>query len=94
VHRVGVVHCESGAHQAVDVVDLRAADVRNTEVVDKDLNPFVVDHDIVGSTLVVERHAVLHARAAAAADEDAEGKLRVGLLGHELLQARLGFGGE
>src|SRR6266446_2110695 len=91
VHGVRVVDREAGAHQAVDVVDLGAADIRHAEVVDEDLDAFVVDDEVVGPALVVEGHAVLHARAPAAADEDAEGKAGILFLGEQLLEARLGY---
>src|SRR5438093_3811986 len=94
VHGVRVVDREAGAHQAVDVVDLRASDVADAEVVDQDLDASVIDDDVVRPPLVVEGHAVLHARAAAAADEDAEGKLRVVLFGEQVPEAGRGFWGE
>src|ERR1700730_1817652 len=81
VHRVRVVHRESRAHEAVDVVDLRATDVGGAEIVDHDLDAVLVDDDILGAAHVVERHAVLHAGAAAATDEDPERQLGVALLG-------------
>ena len=40
MHRVRVVHREAVAHQAVDVVDLRALDVGGAEVVHQDLDDF------------------------------------------------------
>src|SRR6266849_2539301 len=61
VHRVRVVDREARAHQAVDVVDLAAADVGSAEVVDHDLNAVRVDGDVFGSAHVVKGHAVLHA---------------------------------
>src|SRR5713226_8857318 len=94
VHRVRVVDREAGAHQAVDVVDFAAADVRGAVVVDHDLDAVLVDGDVLGPAHIVEGHAVLHARAAAAADEDAEGQLGVPFLGEQLLEACLGVGGE
>src|SRR5689334_10563339 len=36
LHRVRIVNGEAGAHEAVDVVDLGAAQVRGAEVVDQD----------------------------------------------------------
>src|SRR6266576_3471465 len=93
MHRVRVVDREAGAHQAVDVVDLAAADVGGAEVVDDDVNAVLVDGDVLGAAHVVEGHAVLHAGAATAADEDSERQLRVALLGEELLETRLRFRG-
>src|SRR6266851_240885 len=54
VHGVRVVDREARAHQAVDVVDLRAPDVAHAEVVDQDLDALVVDDHVVGAALVVE----------------------------------------
>src|SRR6266852_6747965 len=93
VHRVRVVDREAGAHEAVDVVDLGAADVGGAEVVDHDLHAVLVDGDVLRPAHVVKCHSVLHARAAAAADEDPERQLGVALLAKELLQAYLGVGG-
>ena len=80
VHSVRVVHREPGTHQAVDIVDLGALDVRGAEVVHEDVDAAGLDHKIFCAPVVVESHAVLHARAAAAADEDAEGQLGVAFL--------------
>src|SRR5439155_780858 len=84
--RVRVVHREAGAHQAIHVIDLGAAEVGDAEVVNDDLHTLVVDHDVVLAPLIVESHAVLHSRATAAADKDAEGQLRVVFLGELLLE--------
>src|SRR4051794_35500289 len=72
VHGVRVVNREAGAHEAVDVVDLRAPDVVHAEVVHQDVNALVLDDHVVGAALVVEGHAVLHSGASAAADEQTE----------------------
>src|SRR5260370_2628313 len=94
VNRVRVVDREARAHQAVDIVDLAAADVGGAEVVDHDLHAVLFDGDVFGAPHVVEGHAVLHARAAATAHEDAEGQLGVAFLGEQLLEACLGVRGE
>src|SRR5467141_2858654 len=94
VHRVRVVDREAGPHEAVHVVDLAAPDVRGAEVVDHDLDAVLVDGDVFGTSHVVESHAVLHPRTAAAAHEDAERQLGVAFFGEELLEADLGVGGE
>src|ERR1700686_973587 len=94
VHGIRVVNCEARAHQAVDVIDLRAPNVRGAEVVDYHLDTVLLDHDVVRPAIVVERHTVLHARAASTADEDAESQLRVAFLGEKFLEVSLGFGGE
>src|SRR4029077_9906518 len=75
---------EARAHQAVDVVDLRAADVLDAEVVHQDLDALVVDHEVVLPPLVVDGNAVLHPEPAAAADEHAEGQAGVVFLGEQL----------
>src|SRR5262245_26473518 len=87
VHGVGVVDREAGPHQAVDVVDLRAPDVGDAEVVDDDLHALVIEHHVVGPALVVEGHSVLHARAPTTAHEDAERQLRVVFLEEQLFEA-------
>src|SRR2546428_197482 len=61
VDRVRVVDREPGTHQAVDIVDLRAADVGGAEVVDHDLHAVLVDCYVLGAAHVIEGHAVLHA---------------------------------
>src|SRR2546427_734296 len=74
VHGVGVVHREAGAHEAVDVVDLRAADVGHAEVVDDDLDTLVVENDIVGTALVVP--AMICASCSAPRDRALLGSVR------------------
>src|SRR4051812_36732620 len=79
-HDVRVVHLEAGALERVDVVDARAVDVRQALVVDEDTEAVVLE-DGVAVALVVEREVVLEARAAAAADADAQsGDRQVGVL--------------
>jgi hypothetical protein len=87
------VDCEARAHEAVDIVDLGAPNVRGAEVVDDDLDPILLDHEVVGASGVVECHAVLHARTAAAAHEDAQRELGVAFLDEKLLEAGLSVGG-
>jgi len=84
---------ESRAHEAVDVVDFRATDVRCAEVVYDDLHAVLIDDEVVGTAGVIEGHAVLHPRAATAAHEDSQRELRVAFLDEKLLEARLGVGG-
>src|SRR5260370_5120142 len=71
VHRVRVVNREARAHQAVDVVDLAAADVGGAEGVDHDLDAVLVDGDVLRPAHVVEGQAVLHPRAPATAHKEA-----------------------
>src|SRR5258706_6187251 len=93
MHGVRVVDREAGPHEAVHVVDLAAPDVGGAEVVDHDLDAILVDGDVLGPAHVVECHAVLHPRAAAAAYEDTERELRGSLFREELLEAGLRGGG-
>ena len=58
---VRVVHLEPGALQRVDVVDVRAVDVREALVVDEDAQALVLE-DRVAVALVVEGELVLEAR--------------------------------
>jgi len=94
MHRVRVVDREPGAHQAVDVVDLGAADVLDAVLVDDDLDAVGLDDLVLRPHVVVEGHPVLEARAAAARDEDAKSKLRVVLLGEEVSKMRHRLRGE
>src|SRR5258708_37888641 len=93
VHRVRVVDRETGPHEAVHVVDFAAPNVGGAEVVDHDLHAVLVDGDVLGTAHVVECHAVLHPRAAAAAYEDTERQLGVARFREELLEAEWGIGG-
>ena len=63
---VRVVDRESGALEAVDVVDLGAEDELHRDLVDDDRDTVVLEDVVVGLRLV-ERQGVLEARAAAAA---------------------------
>ena len=60
----------------------------------EDVDAARLDHEILRPAVVVEGHAVLHARAAAAAHEDAKRELGVALLLEQVLEASLGVGGE
>src|SRR5262249_13164571 len=84
--RVRVVNREPGAHETVDVVDLGAPEIGRAEVVDQDTNAALMHYFVTRPDVVVEGHPVLKARAAAAADEDPQGQLRVGLLVQERLE--------
>ena len=70
-HDVRVLDLEAGALERLDVVDDRAADVREAGAVDEDAQP-VIDEHLVVVALVVERERVLEPGAAAATDADAE----------------------
>jgi cell volume regulation protein A len=80
--RVGVVDREPLAHQAVDEVDLGAAQVGQAEPVDDDFDAVLVDDLVAGLGLAVEAERVLQARATAALHRDPQRK-RLGVLAHE-----------
>src|SRR5512141_124843 len=69
--RVRVFHREAGAAHVLDEVHRGAVQLQGALRVDDDLD---VAHgeDVVGRALLVEREAVLKARAAAALNEDPE----------------------
>src|SRR5918997_6273672 len=69
---VRVVDREAGAHQALDVVDLRAVEHRGAEAVDDQPDAFLLEDLIGGVDLVLEDHAIGEAGAAAGRDVDAQ----------------------
>src|SRR5262245_8366829 len=82
--RVRVVDLEPGFLEAVQVVDLRAPQVRGAERVDHD--PDALEHELVVAlrNAGVEPESVLEPRAAAALDRDAEDeRVRVGFGRHQ-----------
>src|SRR5204862_7903024 len=80
-----VVHLEAGALEAVEIVDLGAADVRKAGAVDEQRDPVALEHLVVVAALV-EGQLVLEAGAAATPNADPEaGHLGdPALLGQEL----------
>src|SRR5690606_36483042 len=85
-HGVRVAHGEAAAHQAVDEVDLRAAQVHGRELVDQQAHALGVDDRVTVFDLLFDRHAVLEARATTGSDEDAQGVVRRTLLLEEDLE--------
>ena len=68
---VRVLDLEAGAGQRVDVVDLRAVDVLERLRLDQQAQAVALEDPVVVA-LLVEGEVVLEARAAAAADADAQ----------------------
>ena len=91
---VGVHHGEAAAHQAVDEVDLRAAQVLQRKRVDDDLDARLLDDFVVVSRLGLERHAVRESRAAARRDEHAQRAVGRLLAGQDVAQTVDGFVGK
>ena len=83
-------------HDGVQILvdDFSVSYLQGSEMCIRDsLDTVVIDDQVVGSSLVVEGHPVLHSRASAAADEHPQREGRVVLLGEQLLQAGLGYRG-
>src|ERR1041385_3200754 len=81
---VRVLDLEPGLLDRLEVVDLRAHQVRSAEGIDHDLDALAVERVVALLGAAVEAEAILEARAAAALDRDP--KDRDVLLGrHELL---------
>src|SRR5262245_38579743 len=77
---VRVLDLERGADQIFDEIDLGAGQEVERGVVDDDLHPVALEQVVVGLHRVVEREAVLEARAAAARDAEAEHQSGVAFL--------------
>jgi len=69
--RIRIIDLEAGAGESVGVIDDGIAQIAGAFRVDEDLHAIARD-DLVAFLSVVERHAVLHAGAAALLDENAE----------------------
>src|SRR3712207_2408946 len=82
---VRVVDGEAGAHEAVDVVELAAHDVRDAHGVDEDLDALLVQNLVVVVDLVVEVDRVLEAGASTGPDTDAQREVLLAFLGHKVL---------
>src|SRR5919106_5718623 len=80
---VGVVDGEAGAHEAVDVVELGAHDVRNAHGVDEHPDALGLEDLVVVGDLVVEVDAVLETGAASGPHADTQREVFLTLLGHE-----------
>ena len=90
---VGVVDREALAHEAVDEVDLGAAQVRQAEAIDDDLDAVLVDDLVARLGLAVEAERVLQTRASAALHRDPQ-RERLGVLAHECQHMLCGAFGE
>src|ERR1700694_273485 len=84
--RVGVVHGEAAAHQAVHEIDLGALDVLRADRVDKQPYATHFTDGVAFFSVVLEAHAIRHARASARLDEDTQPQLRVSLFLQEITQ--------
>src|SRR5205807_3134424 len=69
-NRIGIVHGEAAAHQAIHEVDLGALDVAGAHRVDEQANAADLGNGVTVFRLILEAHAVRHAGAAARLDED------------------------
>src|SRR5262249_34297718 len=73
---VGVDDGKAAAHQAVDEIDLRTAQILQREGIDDHLDARLLDDLVVIGRLDLERHAVRKARTAAWRNEDAQRTIR------------------
>src|SRR5688572_22991030 len=80
---VGVVDGETGAHEAVHVVELRAHDIRDAHGVDQHSDALGLEDLVVVGDLVVEVDAVLETGAAPGPDADTQREVFLAFLGHE-----------
>src|SRR5215218_9441567 len=80
---VGVVDGETGTHEAVHVVELRARDVRDAHRVDEHPDALGLEDLVVVGDLVVEVDAVLETGAAPGPDADTQREVFLAFLGHE-----------
>ena len=78
-HGVRVVDREAGAHERVDVVDLRALEEADALAVHVDLDAVDVEELVLRRRCVLEHHPVAVAGAAAGVDVDAQPDVRVRL---------------
>src|SRR5215210_2736291 len=80
---VGVVDGETGAHEAVHVVELRAHDIWDAHRVDQHPDALGLEDLVVVGDLVVEVDAVLETGAAPRPDADTQRQVFLAFLGHE-----------
>ncbi len=80
--RVRVVDREALTHQPVDEVDLGAAQIRQAEAIDDDLDAVLVDDLVARLGLAVEAERVLQARATAALHGHPQ-RERLGVVAHQ-----------
>src|SRR5215217_679877 len=91
---VGVVDGETGTHEAVHVVELRARDVRDAHRVDEHPDALGFEDLVVVGDLVVEVDTVLETRAAPGPDADTQREVFLAFLGHEGLDLLGGVVGD
>src|ERR671911_1356806 len=80
---VGVVDGETGAHEAVHIVELRAHDIWDAHGVDQHSDALGLEDLVVVGDLVVELDAVLETGAAPGPDADTQREVFLTFLGHE-----------
>ena len=80
--RIRIVDRETLTHEAVDEVDLGAAQVRQAEAIDDDLDAVLIDDLVSRLGLAVEAERVLQARATAALHRHPK-RERLGVVAHQ-----------
>src|ERR1700722_1920851 len=80
----GVLELEAGGFEGLDVIDHAAIQVHGAGGVDEDFEVVELEHLVHHSGLVLKRHAVLEAGAAATDDTDAQTSGNGILRGHDL----------
>src|SRR5438128_2194357 len=85
---VRVLDLEAGAHHRIDIIHVGTLDVRQAGRIDEDLEAVKVVDLIVLRRLLIERHAVAQARAAAAGHVDAQSMSLAALSLDQLLDLR------
>src|SRR5579859_6227888 len=76
---VGIIDGKSGAHQAVNIVNLAAIDITKAHLIYEDVEIALRDGG-VAILCFVEGHTILETGASTASDEDAKGEARIVLL--------------
>src|SRR5437762_14132249 len=83
---IGIVHGKSGAHESVDIVDLRAFEIPNAVLVDDNPNTVTLEYFVAILNRSIEGHSVLKPGTATGRYEDTQSGRRVGLLLDKLLE--------
>src|ERR687898_3007262 len=91
---VGVVDGETGAHEAVHIVELGAHDIWDAHGVDQHSDALGLEDLVVVGDLVVEVDAVLETGAAPGPDADTQREVFLAFLGHEGLDLLGGIVGD
>src|ERR687898_1688484 len=91
---IGVVDGETGAHETVHVVELRAHDIWDAHGVDQHSDALGLEDLVVVGDLVVEVDAVLETGAAPGPDADTQREVFLAFLGHEGLDLLGGIVGD